>query len=840
MVSQELKLNWTVRQAGVADANPITATVPGDIHRDLLRAGRIPDPFVADNEKRVQWVGEQEWIYAHTFTAETALLGHERILLCCEGLDTMATLALNGTEIGKTDNMFRIWAFDIKAALREGTNHLCVRFASAASFVKAQAAARPANRLLPQWRQPGALPGAHFIRKMQCNFGWDWGPCLVTCGIWRPIRLVAFSTARLADVHIRQCHHADAVELDIRLAAVFAQAATPLSARVHVRFGEEPVAEARVTLRRGKGVATIRIAEPRLWWPNGMGGQPLYTVGIELLDGSQTVLDTASRRIGLRTLRLDRHADTWGESFRFVANGVPFFAKGANWIPADAVLSRLNTEDYRRLLADTASVHMNMLRVWGGGIYENDDFYDRCDELGICVWQDFMFACAAYETRDRAFMRNIHAEASDNIRRLRHHACLALWCGNNELEMGLVADHWYNPPKHTRYAMSWKDYGKLFDKLLPDLIGKLDPDRDYWPGSPHTPPPFDRGRHDDPRAGDAHLWKVWHGREPFEWYRTCEHRFNSEFGFQSFPEPQTLNPVIPPGERNVTSGIMEHHQRSQIGNTAIMQYMLDWFRMPADFESTLWLSQILQGNAIRYAVEHWRRSMPRGMGTLYWQLNDCWPVASWSSIDYAGRWKALHYMARRFYAPCMVSGLENNRDGSVELHVTNDRAAAGRGVIHWRATDAAGKLLRKRRLPVRFAANADTTVATLDFAKERAKQGDADLLIWIELLVGGQCQSSSLVTFARPKRLQLREPGLHATVAKGPGESYSISVTANRPALWCWLELTDAGVTRWSDNFFHLDGASAFTLTVIPGKRLTLADCRQRLRVRSLFDTWTG
>jgi len=353
-----------------------------------------------------------------------------------------------------------------------------------------------------------------------------------------------------------------------------------------------------------------------------------------------------------------------------------------------------------------ADANMNMLRVWGGGTYENEVFYDLCDELGICVWQDFMFACSTYPTFDEAFIENLRAEFTDNVRRLRHHACIALWCGNNELEQGLVGDTWNGG------QMSWEDYSKLFDKLLPETILPLDPDRDYWPCSPHSPQ-GDRKDHSNPKWGDAHLWDVWHGRKPFEWYRTCEHRFNSEFGFQSFPEPKTVYGYTAPQDRNVTTRVMEHHQRSGIGNAVIMQYMLDWFRLPTAFDNTLWLSQILQGMAMKYAVEHWRRAMPRGMGTLYWQINDCWPVASWSSIDYHGRWKALHYMARAFYAPVLVSGVENTEKAEVAIHVTNDRMEDVPGAVSWRVTDSAGKVLARGRKKVVAKALANTPVETV-------------------------------------------------------------------------------------------------------------------------------
>jgi len=838
MITLDLSGAWQVRAAN--ERRSLPARVPGDIHFDLLRAGQIPDPYPADNERQVQWVGERDWIYERELQANEALLAHERVLLRCEGLDTLATIRLNGRKLATTDNMFRTWEFDIKPMLRKGRNRLAIRFASAAGYVTKRVAARPLERPLPQWNQPGSLPGSNFIRKQQCNFGWDWGPCLVTCGIWRPIRIIAFNTARIADVHVRQDHtQPGRVGLDVVVATEKIAQARGLQARVKVSDGDRVLAAAEIALRGKQATAHLELKKPRLWWPNGLGESSLHTVAVEAVDRDGAVLDSWTKRIGLRTLRLDRHQDEWGESFQFVVNGVPFFAKGANWIPVDAILARRTRQDYQRLVADAAAVNMNMLRVWGGGVYEDDAFYDACDEQGICIWQDFMFACATYETYDPVFMRSVRAEVEDNVRRLRHHACIALWCGNNELEMGLVGEHWYHYPKHKHWGMSWKDYGKLFDRLLPETLQKMDPERDYWPGSPHTPPPFDRSNGNDPRAGDAHLWGVWHQHEPFEWYRTCEHRFNSEFGFQSFPEPKTVYDAIPAGARNITHPLMEHHQRSQVGNAAIIQYMLDWFRMPKDFESTLWLSQILQGNAIRYAVEHWRRSMPRGMGTLYWQLNDCWPVASWSSIDFPGRWKALHYLARHFFAPVLVSGVEDPENGTVAVHVTSDRRKSQKGVVRWRVRDAAGGELRTGTHAVRIAPGTSRLVTTLKLNKELAARGGEDLLVWLELAGGDEILSRNLVTFSRPKRLKLQDPGIRTRVLDNRDGTFRVRLSARRPALWCWLELTDSDA-RWSDNFVHLEPGRPVEITVTPTRPIQRGSLLRQLLVRSLVDTWSG
>lgn len=811
---------WTVIQAGTDGTIP--AVVPGCIHTDLLAAGKIDDPFYRDNEDRLRWIGESEWIYSRTFEVPSELLAHECLILRCEGLDTLATISVNGQAVGQADNMFRTWEFDLKPALVAGENAIEVRFASPLPIIRE----KQAERYLPNWGGPKEVNGRAWIRKEPCNFGWDWGPVIVTCGIWRNIEIVGLSDARLSDVHLRQRHEDGKVTLDATVSAETV-IADDLSARVTVSLGDATVASATAPLFDGHATVSLSIPNPQLWWPNNLGDQPLYTVHVALLSGDR-VLDTTTKRLGLRELRLDRHPDQWGESFQFTINGVPFFAKGANWIPADPMITTMTPERYRDLLQSAAEANMNMLRVWGGGIYEQDSFYDLCDELGLCVWQDFMFACSTYPTFDADFMANVAAEAEDNIRRLRHHACLALWVGNNELEQGLVGDAW------TQSTMSWDDYDKLFEQLLPQTLQRLDPDRDYWPGSPHTP--SDRADFNDPNEGDAHLWQVWHGRQPFEWYRTCDHRFNSEFGFQSFPEPKTVYGFTEPRDRNITSYVMEHHQRSGIGNDAIMQYMLSWFRLPTSFDMVLWLSQILQGMAMKYAVEHWRRAMPRGMGTLYWQLNDCWPVASWSSIDYFGNWKALQYMARHFNSPLLVSAVEDVAAGTVQVHVTSDLLVPAQAELTWWLTSAAGDPIAEGSRGVQAPPSANTLVETLDLSRHLAAHGPRDLILGMEL-ADGPARSSNLVTFARPKHLELQDPGIQADPKDLGDGCFEVALTAEQPALWAWLELPELQA-RYSDNFVHLFPGRPVSITVRPKERMSLAEVKEGLVVRSLIDTY--
>ena len=824
----DLNGRWQFRESGEKDGDWLEAAVPGCVHTDLLANDKIPDPYYRDNELQVQWIGETDWEYRRALAVSAELLEHDQILLCCEGLDTLATLWFNGQQIGQTDNMFRSWEFDVRPYLKAGENEIRVRFDSALCFGQAKLT----ERYIHSWSTDDhKLPGGNYVRKAQCNFGWDWGPKLVTCGIWRDISLVAFDTARLADVHVRQ-DHSTAGKVTLTCHAQVERFGTGLlKAAWRVELAGQVIASETVDLFEDTAAAQINIADPQLWWPNGLGKQTLYDVSLTLLDAGERPLDTWQKAIGLRTLRLVREEDEWGESFQFACNDVPFFAKGANWIPADTFVTRIEDQQYEYLLSAAADAHMNMLRVWGGGIYEQTVFYELCDLLGICVWQDFMFSCATYPTFDDSYMANVAEEARHNIRRLRHHASLALWCGNNELEQGLVSENW------GEYTMSWDDYGKLFDKLLPELVAELDPETDYWPGSPHTPHE-NRYVFNDPRWGDAHIWEVWHGMQPFEYYFQCFHRFNSEFGFQSFPEPRAVRRYTIPEDENITSYVMEHHQRNASGNSKIMHYLLDWFRLPTSFEMSLWLSQILQGMGVKYAVEHWRRTMPRGMGTLYWQLNDCWPVASWSSLDYDGNWKALHHMARHFYAPLMVSAVADKDEGTLAIAVTNDQLQDVAGKVSWEVTTVAGEHVDGGQISADFRAAANRSLATLNLQEILKRYGHRNLLIWLKLHIGERLVSQNLALFSRPKHLELLEPNIKWQLEPAGDDTIRITLAADYPALWVWLETEDETLS-FSDNFFHLlpgqEQSIMLTVGADAGEKSLIMD---KISVHSLFDTY--
>jgi beta-mannosidase len=819
---QIVSLNGTWELVRDATGEAVPAPVPGCVHTALIASGKIPDPFYRDNEKTLLWIGETDWTYRHSFDVSPEMLAHERVLLRCHGLDTIATLALNGQVIGTAENMYRTWEFDIRAHLHAGENTLAVSFAAPLTYAQRMDAEKGE---MAGWVEPMRVNSAAWIRKEPCNFGWDWGPKLPTSGIWRDIELVAFNTARLQEVHVMQDHQDGKVRLDVRIAAEQVSTAA-LSADVRVERDGQLIAQAQqVQLAEGRGQVNLLIEQPELWFPNGMGAQPLYDVSVTLRAGAQS-LDQVSKHIGLRVITLERHPDTWGESFYFTCNGVPFFAKGANWIPVSPYPGSVKRADYEVFVRAAAEANMNMLRVWGGGIYEDDAFYDLCDRYGITIWQDFMFACGTYPSFDADFMANVTVEAQQNVRRIRDHACIALWCGNNEIEQGLPSSPgWLQ-------SMSWEDYSRLFDELLANIVHELDPQTAYWPGSPHTPC-GERAYHMNPDCGDTHLWMVWHGKEPFEWYRTRPDRFCSEFGFQSFPEPQTIYDFSLPEDRNITSYVMEHHQRSGIGNSTIIHYLLDWFRLPGSFEATVWLSQILQGMAMKYAVEHWRRNMPRTMGTLYWQLNDMWPAPSWASVDWKGNWKALHYMAKRFHAPLLISGVEQAKNNTVDVHVTSDEGTARSAKVVWTVTSARGEVLERGENNIQTPVRANQHVMTLDLSRHVAERTVRDVVLWLELHSGGHVISSNTVLLARPKHFELANPRISTLIQAAP-DGFDVIVRAERPAFYVWLELDGA---RFSDNFFDLAPGQTRIIRLTLPYEADIEDVRAALRVQSLIDT---
>jgi beta-mannosidase len=672
---------------------------------------------------------------------------------------------------------------------------------------------REAKRPLYEWIGSHEPQGRAWVRKEPCNFGWDWGPVLITCGIWRNISLEALNHARLRDVLILQDHAvANRVTLSFQ---VTADGPSPkkLQAAIVVSHKGETVAKAAVELPDGTGRAIVELNDPKLWWPAGMGEAALYEVRVELRDADGNALDTVSRRIGLRTIKLLEKDDQ--NSLRFEVNGIPFFSKGANWIPADAFANRVTPDVLRRYVEDAAAVNMNTLRFWGGGFYEDEALFDACDEMGLCVWLDFKFACSAYPAFDEAFLENVRLEARDNLRHLRDHPCIAVWCGNNEISL-MTKEDW------SKDSMGRADYDKLFKGLLASQVKEFAPQANYVSGSPD--------------CGDTHSWQVWHGGKTFDNYRTLT-GFMSEFGFQSFPEPRTVRSFTTEEDRaSLVTPILTWHQRSPKGNEKIRDMINTYFNPPKDWESSLWLSQILQGYGIKLGAEYWRQTMPKSMGCVFWQYNDCWPVISWSSVDYYGRWKALHYMARRFYAPILVSGLENPANGTMDVFVTSDRLAPCRGTLSWQVTDLAGRVLRSDSTALDIPARQSQKVKTLDLADLTKAHGTNNVLTWLKVMIDGQIVSDNLVSFALPKDLKLGDPRLKASIAK-TGKGFRVTLAAEQPALWAWLSLEDCDA-EYSDNFMHVTADAPAQIDISPERPLAETQFAEALRVQSLFDTY--
>jgi beta-mannosidase len=801
--------------------------VPGCVHDDLRRAGRIPDPFWGTNEADVQWVEERDWEYSTSFRADGALLAQERVELVADGLDTVATVRVNGRRIASTENMFIGHRWDVRRLLRPGLNTLSVRFDSATRYIRNHRA----------WHKPrefsDPIGRCSVIRKQQCQFGWDWGPRFVTAGIWRDIRLEAWSVNRLVTVAVSQ-DHGRGGRVTLSLAHELARPDPASTLRWRLSLQGSVVAS-------GTGTS-IKVPGPRLWWPTGQGDQPLYELEVEAVGSSGSSLGRWNRRIGLRTLVLDRRRDRWGHAFQFVVNGRPVFAKGANWIPASSFVSRLTRADYSRDLRAAAAAHMNMVRVWGGGIYESEDFYDLCDELGLMVWQDFMFACTLYPA-DPAFVASSRLEAEQQIRRLRHRACLALWCGNNEV-WGNNVHELMDPEKiHLR-----ADYERLFHRALPPVVAAHAGGTPYWPSSPWRGDVAADHAAGESR-GDTHYWDVWHARNPVKDYERWDFRFVSEFGMQSYSSSATQATFCSGGDGNVFGATMENHQKNRQGNQIILDYVSRRYRFPKDQESLIYLAQLNQAHCMQTGVGHYRRLMPRCMGALYWQLNDCWPVASWSSIEFTGRWKALHHVARRFFAPSVVTahvegdeihGIGNYRVSTVRrvhLHASHDGVVPARGRVSWDLFHVDGRRLMRGSRAVALRPMRSARVQTLDLQRPLAAHGRDRVYLRIALEVAERRVSEDTVFLTTPRFMELPSPRTSVAVrVTSPGKA---RITFRSPVFQHRFAFDIPGRRfTCSDNHFELYPGEARVVTVELGAPESAARLRRSIVHRSLADSY--
>jgi beta-mannosidase len=816
-------LSWQFRDA-TTDGAWLPATVPGCVHRDLRRAGLIPDPFWGANELELQWIEERTWEYRTRFDLPETLRGEPVVELCADGLDTVSVVSLNGHEIARTENMFLAYRWDVGPRLRARDNELCIRFEPAMDYVRTRRLEHAPREI----NDP--VGGCTRLRKEQCQFGWDWGPRFVTAGIWQDLRLEGGPPNRLEGVRLTQEHREGAVRL-----ALVPETRAPLAApevRWKLSLDGETVVE-------GTGTS-LEVPAPQLWWPNGQGPQPLYTLRVEVCDGD-TPLGTWERRLGLRTIALDHSPDAHGEAFRFLVNGRPIFAKGANWIPAHSFVAGLTRADYARDLEAAAAVHMNMIRVWGGGIYESEDFYDLCDELGLLVWQDFMFSCTLYPGDD-AFAASVREEARCQTRRLRHRACLALWCGNNEIPMinheDLVA--------HRAYQEA---YDRIFHDVLPAVVAAEDPATAYWPSSPYRHGANERAHPPGERGGDTHFWDVWHARHPVSDYQKWRFRFVSEFGMQAFCSPETQATFCPPEDANVFGATMENHQKNRAGNQIILDYVSRRYRFPKSQDDLLYLSQLNQAYCLETGVEFYRRISPHCMGALYWQLNDCWPVASWSSIEFTGRWRALHYAARRFFAPTLVTAqllgedtvtIGNYRRVSyhaVELYTVSDLPDPTPARLFWDLFHLDGRKLLEGGKSVTLEPVGGRLQASVELAEALAVHPRETVYLRIGLEAAGQPRQEETVFLTRPRFLDL--PKCTVTVAATARDPRTVELRLRAPCFQHRLSLEWPGrAFHASDNFFELYPDEEKTVLLHFAEPATPAEIEANVRTRSLADTY--
>lgn len=801
-----LSLNgkWTLTIPGT-DYPAVSATVPGSVYHDLMENNLMDDPFYRANEMKALAIMDNAFHYSRSFTVEEDLLQNDAVLLQCQGLDTLATLYINGKLLGQADNMHRTWEFDVKDRLCVGENTIEVRFASPTKKLKEKPPIRDFNC---------AMEGNPYIRKAHCMYGWDWGPYLPDAGIWRDIAVIGIRTARIRDVYVKQRHEDGCVTLDIQTnLTAYTQKKTAVQVAVTAPDG---------TVLTGCGEhCQIVIENPQLWWPVGFGEQPLYGVCVTLSD-DMGELDSWNKRIGLRTMTVTQKKDEWGESFSHCVNGVDVFAMGADYIPEDNIFPRINEQRTRQLLEDAVAANMNSIRVWGGGYYPDDYFFDICDELGLLVWQDLMFACACYELDDH-FEESIVAEFIDNVRRLRHHASLALWCGNNEMEDQIS--------RLTRVTERNKaDYIKIFEYIVPKVLKAEDPETFYWPSSPSSGGSYDAPQ--DPNRGDVHYWKVWHGLLPFTDYRNHFFRYASEFGFQSFPCMETIESFTAPEDRNVFSYVMEKHQRNSTANGRIVNYLSQMYLYPGDLSKLVYASQLLQAQAMQYAVEHWRRHRGRCMGAVVWQLNDCWPVASWSSIDSFGRWKALHYYEKRFFNPVLISCHEegllsvpadvNNEFPmevmSAHLNVSNETMQEFVGTAKWSLRRPDASVIEEGSFPVNCPALSAVWLPEQDFSQYNFY----DCYYSYELLDNdGNTVGQGSVLFCPPKHFQFADPKLSAELV---GDEIVVKAAAYARS----VEILAGADTVLEDNYFDMD-AGERRIKIVRGKPESIA-------VRSVYD----
>lgn len=813
---KELNEGWKFKQARLSNWYP--ATVPGVVHTDLMDNKIIEDPFFRLNERGMQWIDKEDWIYQTTFQLTPEMMGRENIDLIFKGLDTYADVYLNEKKILEANNMFREWKTSIKPDLKPGENVLKIYFHS------------PIKVDIPKW---DALPYQYeagndqsenggvfnkkvsvFARKAGYHYGWDWGPRLVTSGIWRPVYVEAWDNARINDVFIRQPEvsksRASLIgEVEILADKEIDQANVTITEAASGRV----LAGQTVSLQKGINKISLpfSIKSPKLWWSNGLGEPHLYSFRTDLTVNNQTS-DAWTEEVGLRSLKIINRPDKDGKTFYVELNGIPVFAKGANYIPQDNFLPRVTPGQYEKTILDAANANMNMLRIWGGGTYESDLFYQLCDRYGILVWQDFMFACSLYPAEGE-LLENIRQEAIDNVKRLRNHACIALWCGNNECN-----DAWFNWGWQKRYKAQnpeyeqkiWKQFNDQYNVTLPQVVEEYAPESFYWPSSPFAR--YDGGS--DDRNGDRHYWEVWHGKKPIEMYNKERSRFFSEYGFQSFPEFESVKRYAPRQEDwDIYSEVMMSHQRGGMhANELIETYLLNEYRKPRNFEAFLYMNHVLQGDAIKTAIEAHRRDMPYCMGTLFWQHNDCWPVASWASRDYYGRWKAQHYFARKAYRDILVSPIADE-DGQLKVQIVSDRHKACNGRLEVKVMKLTGEVLNSYKRNVIVDANSSKALFSVPLDEALKGVRKEDVFIHAVLLTD-KGNSNYTNNYFLVKQKEVNYPKAQLATSVQPIEGgFEVTLSSDNFARAVFIATGDAN-SSFSDNYFDILPGSSVKVEV--------------------------
>ena len=831
----DLSNNWVFKQLN--DTIWRTAEVPGTVHTDLLKHNIIENPFYRLNEHHVQWVDKEDWVYKTSFTISKETLEKEQLEIEFQGIDTYSDIYVNNSKVLSTDNMFRSYKVDVKEYLKEGDNELKVILESPIKkgiekydAIDYQIEVSD-NDLAKIGKVEGDKKVSVFSRKAGYHFGWDWGPRLVTSGIWRPVILKNWNHFKIEDVFIRQKILKDSAQLSAEIEILSTKELE--KSELEISINDTLVVTKEYSLKEGKNKFTVpfTIKNPKLWWPNGMGKQHLYDINVKMNYKNHS--DEKRNRIGLRTIELLREKDSIGTSFYFKVNGVPTFMKGANYIPQDLFLPRVKDSNYHHILHSAKEANMNMIRVWGGGFYENKEFYDLCDEMGLLVWQDFMFACAMYPG-DTEFLENVKQEAIDNVKRLRNHTSIALWCGNNEVLSAW--ERWGWKQKVTKEQSekaantTWQSYVDIFHKVLPEVVEQYDSDRNYWASSPSS----ELGVPESHTDGDAHYWGVWWGKEPFDNYNVKIPRFMSEFGFQSFPELATVKKYTNPEDHDIFSEVMKSHQRSSIGNGTIKEYMLRHYKQPKDFESFLYVSHLLQAYGITTGIEAHRKNRYRCMGSLYWQINDCWPVASWSSIDYYGKWKALHYGVKESFKKTIVS-FDDKKD-EIKLFIATDSLSDFSAKLALNLLDFEGNKLHSWSKEIQVKGNDSQSYLSLNKKELIALSENNDQqFLNTTLIVNNKAINVKQHFFTPFKDLKLPQPEITFNVSENEDE-YIVTLQTKKLAIgvFAYGNFDE----NFSDNYFNMLPNVEKKITIKKGNIKTLTDFKSQLKIMSLVDSY--